>query len=152
MPYKNWATTDALGAADLNAMTADAVEHDLTATATETTTSTTYANLTTVGPNVTLTLVAGQGCLVIMNVQMGHSIGGAGHASYTSFAVSGAETQAASDSDAAGSLVTQYGGTTSSIVAWYVAGVTGSHTFTMKYKVTDGTGYFRDRKLIVKKF
>jgi hypothetical protein len=141
-----------LAAADLNnGPYADAVSAQVATS--ETTTSTSYTDLATSGPAATVTLVAGQGCLVIVSARMSHSTGGSGNATYMSFAVSGAESASANDNDAVLSLASSNSEQTGSRVTWYVAGVTGTHTFTAKYKITNpGTGTFRERRIVVKKF
>jgi hypothetical protein len=137
-------------AADMNAITADAQTAQVLTS--QTTTSTGYTDLATVGPSVTMTLVAGQVCLVIMSARVKHSAAG-GQSSLFSYAVSGATTQAASDNDSGESADTSTGGATVTRAAVFVALASGSHTFTMKYQVqAGGTGTFYNRRLIVKKF
>jgi hypothetical protein len=149
MPYRNWADSDSLTAADLNAMTADALTADIATL--EGTTSTAYTDLTTVGPAVTLTLVSGQGCLVIISAKANSDTAGATNAAKLSFAVSGIESLTANDANAA--EMTDSGSKTATRITWYVAGTTGSHTFTMKYEqIGSGQGVFQDRRIIVKKF
>lgn len=152
MPYRNWADTDTLNAADLNAMTADAdMNYIVTA---EGTTSASYTDLATVGPARTLSLVSGQGFLVLaearIDLDASGSVGGA-----FSFAVSGGLTLAASDDVCAELSGTGTGTSVSLLVAyWAVATSTASTTVTMKYKRAGaaGTPAFRRRRLIVKKF
>jgi hypothetical protein len=150
MPYRNWADTDTLNAADLNAMTADAVPANVDTE--ESTTSTSYTNLTTTANQfVTLTLVSGQGCLVIVSAAMINQTGGGG--AYESFEVTGASgTQVASDTNAAWSNNVER--VTVSKLSWYTAATTGSHTFTLKFKKGAGgaTAFFANRRIIVKKF
>lgn len=118
----------------------------------QTTTSTAYADLATVGPSVTLNLVINQACLVIISARAKHSAAG-GQASLISYAVSGASTQAANDNDSAETADTTTGGSTITRAAVFVAGATGSHTLTMKYQVQGGgTGTFYNRRIIVRKF
>ena len=149
MPYRTWATNDIPSAADFNNMFADPNNaHVLTS---QTTTSLSYADLATVGPAVTLSLVSGQACLVIISARVKHSAGG-GQSSLISYAVSGASTQAASDNDSAETADTTTGGSTITRACTFTAGATGSHTFTMKYQVqAGGTGTFYNRRIIVKK-
>ncbi|HJT99698.1 MAG TPA: hypothetical protein VJ966_00665 [Actinomycetes bacterium] len=151
MPYKTFAAGNVLAASDLNnGPYADAKTADVTTS--QTTTSTTYTDLGTVGPAVTESLVAGQGVLVIISARMIHSAG-AGASAKASFAVSGASTQAALDADAIESDLTTTAGAVITRATWYVATGTGSHTFTMKFKVvSSGTGTFLNRRIIVKKF
>lgn len=117
-----------------------------TVAAGQTTTSTSYTDLTTVGPSVTIT--TGTKALVFITSNIDNqSNNGQGH---IGFAVSGATTVAASDDQALhyysnGALALQYG------AAYYVSGLTaGSNTFTLKYKSGNGsTQYFARRQLTV---
>lgn len=109
----------------------------------QTTTSTTYADLATVGPAVTIE--TGNEAEVILKGSM--SLSG-GNAIFMSFAVSGATTQAAAD-DRAVRLVSTVLQRASTVV--YVFALTpGINTFTAKYKVDAGTGTFVDRTIDVK--
>jgi hypothetical protein len=151
MPLKTFAAGNVLAASDLNnGPYADAVTADVTAL--QTTTSTSYTDLSTVGPTAVISLVAGQGVLVWIAARLIHSAG-AGAASRMSFAVSGASTQSALDANSILSDATTTAGWTLSLPTWYVATGTGSHTFTCKYKaVVSGTATFLERRIIVKKF
>jgi hypothetical protein len=148
MPYRNWADSDTLNAADLNAMTADASTADVTTN--QSTTSGTFTDLTTVGPAVTLTLVSGQGALVIVSARANNSLGGTSGQAIFSFAVSGASTLAATDANGVESHAITTPGSqqvATTRVTWFVASATGSHTFTMKYRAgTAGTSNFIDRR------
>jgi hypothetical protein len=153
MPYRAWANGDIPSGADFNNMFADGKVADV-ATG-QGTASTAYTDLATSGPAQTESLVAGQGILVIIGSRGSNTLGGASGQAYTGFAVSGASTLAASDTNAietdqpsspAASMFT-------SKPSWYVATNTGSHTFTMKYKAgTGGTANFADRRIFIKKF
>jgi hypothetical protein len=114
------------------------------------TTSTSYTDLSTSGPAVTIT--TGTKALVSIVSQMAKT-GSATPDSMVSFAISGATTLAAANnpyaiqfqmSDAVGGSF-QIGG------SWIVTGLTaGSNTFTMKYKdASGGTTYFANRTLSV---
>lgn len=114
------------------------------------TTSTSYTDLSTVGPTVTIT--TGTKVLVSIVAELAKT-GSATPDSYASFAISGATTLAAANNpyairfqmgDAVGGSF-QFGGT------WIVTGLTaGSNTFTMKYKdAAGGTTYFANRTLSV---
>jgi hypothetical protein len=150
LPYKTWATNDVPTAADFNAITADPSTADVTTL--QTTTSTSYVDLATVGPSVTLTLVSGQTVLVICSARVKHSAAG-GQSALFSFAVSGASTLAAADVNGAETADTTTGGSTITRATVFTAGATGSHTFTMKYQVqAGGTGTYFNRRIIVKKF
>jgi len=109
----------------------------------ETTTSTSYTDLTTSGPAVTVT--TGTKVLVIISSKQGNEPNETMH---TSYAVSGATTIAASD--AVGYLARQPNYSFASASRASVVTVTaGSNTFTAKYRVTGGTGYFSDREIFV---
>jgi hypothetical protein len=114
------------------------------------TTSTSYTDLSTAGPAVTIT--TGTKALVSIVSQMAKT-GSATPDSMVSFAISGATTLAAANnpyaiqfnmSDAIGGSF-QIGG------SWIVTGLTaGSNVFTMKYKdAGGGTSYFANRTLSV---
>ena len=109
----------------------------------QTTTSTSYADLATVGPSVTLT--TGTKALVIVGGSRFNS--NAAAASIIGVAVSGATTLAAADSSAVFHV-----GTTqiASSKAIYIDNLTaGTNTFTAKYRVTGNTGTFEFRQLFV---
>jgi hypothetical protein len=149
MPIKVFGT-EILFPSDLNnGAFADAVQVDVAAESD--TTSGSYTDLTAgAGPIASgVQLNAGQGCLVFLYATMINQTvtGGA----YMAFAVSGAEIDAAQDADAAWTNNVERVGV--SKVTWYVAGSTGSHTFTAKYKRgASGTAAFANRRLIIKKF
>ena len=112
----------------------------------ESTTSATYANLTTVGPSVTL--VTGTAAMISFGATINAP---SGQASYLSFAVSGATTLAASDTNS----VAANAGTGTLFVSasrtMVISGLTaGTNTFTLKYSVPSGlTGSFRNRDIAV---
>jgi hypothetical protein len=111
----------------------------------ETTTSTSYADLATVGPFVTL--VTGVAAMVVLSALVQTT--GAGVTPRMAFAISGATTVPATDtwcinidSSAVVNAQTSF--------AVLVTGLNaGSNTFTAKYKVGSGTGTFVDRGLMV---
>lgn len=113
----------------------------------ESTTSATYANLTTSGPAVTVT--TGVRALVILSCEALKA--GGDTATSTARAavdVSGATTIAATDAV----CVCRAGPDERyqmSRVIFYDALTAGSNTFTMKYKVSSGTGTFSNRHLAV---
>jgi hypothetical protein len=148
MPYRVFADTDVLNAADVNAVTADPDSADVTTE--ESTTSSSYVDLTTVGPSRTLSLVSGQKALVIVEcVPWGATDGTA----YMSFAVSGAAlTQAATDANAAQNRTNANDKSMCTRVSIITATATGTCTVTSKYRCTAGTANFFNRRLIVKKF
>jgi hypothetical protein len=150
--YKTWATNDVLTAADMNELHADPLPAEIATD--EAKTGGTYGDLTTVGPSVTKTLVAGQKALVSVNCN--YNAATEGYIAYASFAVSGASTLAALDANGAfiwPIKVTTNGFGSSHRDTVYTATNSGSHTFTMKYR-SDGTNniHFTDRRIIVKPF
>ena len=116
-------------------------------TTSQTTTSTSYTDLATAGPTVTVT--TGTKALVVVSGYMFNNTGN--QAALMSVAISGASTFAAADNWA----VEVFGATGSAVAAGasratLFTGLTaGSNTFTSKYKVTGGTGTFRNRGIIV---
>ena len=151
MPIKTFATNDVLTASDLNnGPFADAVQ--ATVTVEETTTSASYGALTTAGPTVSgVNLNANQGCLIFLRaLAINQDTGGGALMSYQVTGASG--TQASTDANAAWTRSQSRGSISS--VAWFVASSTGSHTFTSQYRVETGgtTGYFANRRMVVKKF
>jgi hypothetical protein len=108
----------------------------------QTTTSTSYTDLTTTGPAVTLT--TGTRVLVtlssiIFNTGVNNS--------WMAVAVSGATTLAADDARAI--VVTGTTGLSASRTFELTGLTAGSNTFTAKYKVTGGTGTFQNRDIVV---
>lgn len=111
-------------------------------TTSEQTSSTTYTDLTTAGPAVTIT--TGTKALVIVG---GQQEAGDPNTAFFSFAVSGATTLSANDKWAY-QLRDNY--TNNGSKAYLLTGLTaGSNTFTAKYKTSGGTSYFRNRNIIV---
>jgi hypothetical protein len=114
----------------------------------QTTTSTSYADLTTVGPQVTVT--TGVAALVCFSGWLSNDTGGA--RALMSYSMSGATTAAAQDLTSssfqpAGSASGLY---TASGRAYLHTGLTaGSTTFKAQYKVSTGTGSFQQRTLSV---
>ena len=117
-----------------------------TVTTPESTASTTYADLATTGPAVTVT--TGAQALVMINSNIYNTT--ADVAAFASVAVSGATSLSASSQwciRVDGDTDTQ---------PWRLGcsqlftGLTpGTHTFTMKYKVDANTGFFQDRHIAV---
>jgi hypothetical protein len=108
----------------------------------ETETNTAYDDMATVGPAVTVT--TGTKALVHIGADVRSA---AGQTSLVSVAVSGASTIAATDARA---LSSYNGDVVRGSRAVLVTGLTaGSNTFTLKYRVTGGTGTFIDREIIV---
>lgn len=116
----------------------------------QTTTSTTYTDLATAGPAVTVTIGSTGKALVSLHSAIANATSGL--ASVYGFAVSGASTVAASDTTAIGftSPVANGGIRCGTIIN--VTGLTpGSTTFTAKYRMDPGVGpaTFVDRRLSV---
>jgi hypothetical protein len=112
---------------------------------TESTASTSYTDLATSGPAVTLT--TGTSVAVLISGRAAVSGGGIAVAAP---AVSGATTLAASDSHngAASSSSNTFLATFTALRV--ITGLTaGSNTFTLKYRVTAGTGFFEARDIAV---
>jgi hypothetical protein len=108
----------------------------------ENTGSTSFTDLATGGPQVTV--VTGASALVMVDAQMINT--GAGNSCLMGFAVSGASTSAAGDSNSA-SVGGNLGASGS---ATFKIGLTnGSNTFTAKYRVSAGTGSFQYRSITV---
>jgi hypothetical protein len=106
----------------------------------QTTTSTSYADLATVGPTATVTS-KGTRALVLWGLTQATTSGSCA----SSVAVSGSTTVAAADSHG---TVGSDGGRTS--IGWALFTITpGSNTYTLRYRVTGGTGTFLDRRMLV---
>lgn len=114
---------------------------------TETTGSTSYTDLATVGPTVTTTT----GTRAMIFIRCGMENTGTG-ASFMTFEVSGATTQAASDTFAIN--INGLAASRWRLGSMYmISSLTpGSNTFTAKYKVGSGTGTFLSRQLSVLPF
>lgn len=110
----------------------------------ETTTSTSYTALATPGPATTVTLVAGQQCQVFIRCTISEAVGSSARAS---FAVSGAVTVAAADVDGMIIGISAVKSPGSSF-ALFTCTVSGSHTFTMQYRQTGGTGTYSQRRIM----
>ena len=114
----------------------------------ETTTSTSYTNLATTGPAVTVALAAGQSCLILMSGHFFLDTSPAGARARISFAVSGAETIVAADGDSMfTSVAADYVPAYRAVL--FTATTGGSYTFTLKYKIGGAvTGTFAQRRII----
>lgn len=116
----------------------------------ETTTSTSYTDLATAGPSVTVT--TGTDALVTISAILGQGAD-AGQTIHAGVAVSGASTIAASDSYSLflnGDDFTSASGNVSLSTTFKLTGLTpGSNTFTMKYKCSSSTARFENRHITV---
>jgi hypothetical protein len=109
----------------------------------QTTTSTAYADLATVGPSVTVTIGANGLALVIVGADQ---LDGTGYC-VTSFVASGANTIAASDARA---LINATNVEIAASKVILLTGLTpGATTFKLQYRVTAGTGTFLNRDIAV---
>jgi hypothetical protein len=113
---------------------------------TETTTSTTYDDLTTFGPSVTVT--TGSRALVIVTARMFSNT--AGGQNFAAFELSGTTTSPANDSRAVVFESSASGDVMrGSAVTLFSSLTPGVNTFTMKYRVGSGTGSFGNRNLAI---
>lgn len=128
----------------LNTVATRAIASDSVSTS-QTTTSTSYTNLATTGPSVTIT--TGTAVVVALNALMSNN--SAGQTSYMSVDTSGATTLAASD---AYCVAYESGAASDQIIhsGVFLLGMTaGSNTYTAKYRVTGGTGTFQYRRMAI---
>lgn len=127
--------------------TLSAVNSSANVVTSESTSSTSYADLSTTGPAVTLTLT-GTTATVLLSSQIQRN--GTGSTGLISVAVSGASTVAASD-NASASGVSAIANTSVNIAAIVrLTGLTaGSNTFTAKYRVDANSYNFFNRGIVV---
>lgn len=143
------ATVAALAAtvATINTTLTNRIPQQASVATSQTTTSTSYTDLATVGPAVTVT--TGTSALVTVGAQIQNST--ANFTAYMSWAVSGATTSAAVDARAA--AVANANLILASRVFLMTGLTPGSNTFTAKYKVNGAsTGTFVDRNILVQTF
>lgn len=114
----------------------------------ETTASTTYTDLTTVGPQITAT--SGTRAIVAITSDIWNT---ANSYSFASTEVSGASTVAAVDAAALIQRVVTGGdantGVRTSVTIMFSGLNAGSNTFTMKYRTTAGIAKYTNRNLLV---
>lgn len=109
----------------------------------ETTTSTTFADLTTAGPAVTLT--TGTQAIIVLTANLRTTVTDA--IALMAFAISGATTVAATEEDC---LCNESNEIMQASMVTFPRDLTaGSNTFTAKYRVSAGTGTFLRRRLTV---
>lgn len=112
--------------------------------ASQTTTSTSYTDLATSGPAVTVTVGSSGKALISLSAEHFNSVG---DATFMDVTLSGANTRAASDSTA---LFLRSTAAIRAASSFMLSGLSaGSTTFTAKYKVTSGTGTFLARNISV---
>jgi hypothetical protein len=108
--------------------------------------STSFTDLTTVGPTVTVT--TGASALVIVSAELWNS--SAGFAALMAFAVSGATSRAPVDAEALRKHSSSASVEMAASRMTLVTGLTpGSNTFTSKYRGNGGTANFFNRSIIV---
>lgn len=112
-------------------------------TTSQTTTSTTAADLTTAGPSVTVTT----GTQVLVLVQASVSIAAATQAIQLYVVVSGATTIAATLIQTTAHTQVTYGQNLAGL--WVPTLTAGSNTFKVQYSVTGSTGTFSNRRICV---
>lgn len=110
----------------------------------ETTTSTSYTDLTTAGPEVTVD--TGPFALVLVHGSVENSGAGSSRMAYE---VSGASSIAPADNRGIGTFGVAGTGVVASGVALHTDLTPGTNTFTAKYRVASGTGTFLSRRLVV---
>lgn len=125
-----------------NSLTEGQILDDIVETQ-ETTTSSSYTDLSTVGPEITMTTRSRVFCFINANCLNSDAAN-----SYASLEVSGASSITASDTR--GVVVDlEAGNNVRCGVCTLLAVTPGSNTFTMKYRVQSGTGTFKNRRLII---
>ncbi len=110
----------------------------------ETTTSTTFADLATVGPAVTVE--TGPAALVLVHGSVENTGAGSSRMAYE---VSGTSSIAPADNRGIGTFGVAGSGVVASGVALHTDLTPGSNTFTAKYRVASGTGTFQSRRIVV---
>lgn len=110
----------------------------------ETTTSTSYTDLATIGPEVTVE--TGPFALVLVHGSLENTGAGSSRMAYE---VSGASSIAPADNRGIGSFGSAGAGIVASGVALHQDLTPGTNTFTAKYRVASGTGQFLSRRLVV---
>jgi hypothetical protein len=113
-----------------------------TVTTSETTTSTTYTDLATPGPAVTVT--TGTMALVVVAGTTQNSGAGTTRIAYD---ISGATSLASADTRGMGNANTD--SVTAGTTVLETGLTPGSNTFTAKYRVSSGTGTFLSRRIVV---
>lgn len=131
----------------LNTLTSRTPNNAKVATSETSVSTAVYADMATVGPQVTIT--TGTSALVYIAARMSNSV--AGSNVFMSYAVTGATTIAASSDWSVSWDGATVAGTEARIGAWHYVSIltSGSNVFTAKYKVEANTGTFVERELIV---
>ena len=117
--------------------------------ANESTSSSSYGDLTTVGPSVTVTC----GTTVLISIYSSLQSITASALPHMSYAISGSTTVAAADAQAVSFQSATAGQSARIGMTFLRTGMTpGSNTFTAKYRANGGTGGFVDRRITVVPF
>lgn len=112
----------------------------------ESTTSTSYVDLSTVGPSVTVSC----GSTVLISIYSSLQCVTASALPHMSYAISGSTTVSATDATAVSFQNATAGQSARIGMTFLRTGMTpGSNTFTAKYKTSSGTGSFADRRITV---
>lgn len=140
-----WAQAGSGGGGGTGAINGNPIQSASVAT-NESTSSTSYVDLTTVGPSVTATT----GSTVTIWISANANKSSTGNSGFISVAVSGASTVAASDANAASQSSAIASGGNALARSVTITGLTpGVNTFTMKYRGDGGTWSFSTRTLSV---
>lgn len=110
--------------------------------------STSYTNLTTVGP--TVSVQTGAFVIVHLNAKAQHNMDN--HSCYASVEISGATTQAASDDYCLQHDLGDADNSQRMGISWIQAVNPGLNTFTVKYRVNAGTGEWSRRQLSIQPY
>jgi hypothetical protein len=114
----------------------------------ESTTSTVYTDLATVGPTVTASIGSSGKALVVVSARMRNDTAGA--LVYTDVKLAGANTRSASDSTALTYEASNAGDFIRASSTFLLTGLAaGSTDFTLQHRVGAGTGSFAHRQLTV---
>lgn len=143
----NAANTITAGAALFNAGR-PRIARSATVSTDESTASTSYVDLATVGPSVTL--VTGTTAIVTLGAQEYETV--INFSALISVAVSGATTLAASDTNASSVTATVASARVANYISFVLTGLTaGTNTFTMKYRVENAsnTYHYENRRIMV---
>lgn len=149
---RTWVTSEVVTAAQLNTHLRDnLIDLDRRTTTTQgavgalqSTTSTAYTDMATVGPAVTVTIGAVGKALVSLYCALSNA---SGNFALMSWSTIGASTTFASDD-----WSLQYNGTSDVRMGgtvMFLGGAAGSTTFTAKYRATSGTAAFNARRILV---
>ena len=115
----------------------------------ESTSSTTYTDLTTTTDQVTVNIGASGIALVFISAEL-QNTGTQGARTFMGFAASGANTIAAADNQAISYQTASGGGTSDAGAPFLLAGLSpGATTFKAKYRTTAGTSSWSNRRIAV---